>query len=177
MFLKVSLFITLKLLSIFHKGSTSENILNQIRLSHERIGQCRLSCISGLSLQTFTQDSSCEQDEKCKNCWNICQTVLISSKKGEDMICSKPYKEDCKEGCQLSCKFLQEVSSSPINNKTTFSLSTNFVSCTLFWKIYGDESTATIYQLYGMDDQVRKLFSNKQKIIPAQPSEWNEGEV
>lgn len=152
--------------SLFHLGMSSpEDILNQIRVTHEKIGTCRLRCLSELS--TSEQDSVCFRIPKCRTCWDLCQRFALN-KKDEQVFCARHDPEICDDTCQLSCKSLQvETMKESLIRTPSVVLSTSFVGCTLFWKTnYDNTNIAFINQLYGVDDQVTNCNYNSMTIIP-----------
>jgi hypothetical protein len=147
----------------------SEDILASIQLKHERIGQCRIGC-----LRTLLRQSDCQRHPTCKSCWSFCSELSSSGKSRQKQICKS---EECEVGCKSVCNFFEEEikKSRKLSNElskemskelSSMILSTKFVGCTLYWKTSGDEHLIFVYQLYGMDRQVKtQQLSNRSYII------------
>ncbi len=159
------LIFTLNSLVMFVHGS--EDILASIRLKHERIGQCRIGC-----LRTLSRQSDCQRQPTCHTCWTFCSELSSSGKSRQNRICKS---EECDLGCKSDCNFFEEKikkSRKPYNELSKeiskelslLILSTKFVGCTLYWKMSGDEDLIFVYQLYGMDRQVKTHLSSYQII-------------
>jgi hypothetical protein len=159
------LIFALNSLILFVHGS--EDILASIRLKHERIGQCRIGC-----LRTLSRQSDCQRQPTCKSCWSFCSELSSLSESRQKRICKS---EECDLGCKSVCNFFEETikKSRELSNElskeiskelSSLILSTKFVGCTLYWKTSGDEDLIFVYQLYGMDRQVKTHLSSYQII-------------
>jgi hypothetical protein len=154
MWLKSRLLSFLCAWNLFHEvlSVSTEDILKQIRKTHEQIGKCRLRCLSEFS--PSYQDSVCFRIPKCQTCWDLCQR-FTQNKRDRQVYCTNPDPLVCDDGCRLSCKQFNDDPEKPSSQPVDIIFSTNFVGCTLFWKT-NNENMTFINQLYGMDDQVKK---------------------
>ncbi len=147
-------------------GSTDNEILSAIRLKHERIGQCRIQCLEQFTTIKRRRESDCQRHQDCQTCWQFCEK-LTSPKR---LICQD---ESCDKGCQTSCTFFDQEVQKIESSETPIELSTNFVGCTLYWKISGDQDAIYVHQLYGMDSQetwfdMGQTTESLHKLLPQQ---------